>query len=308
MGNQPLHKLFGDYRCIHTLEASNDMSLFQALNRKTGKSVMLRVLKIHLAKQERDKYDSIRQECLNEMARVQKLTSPYLVPVLDYGVDEFYLYAAMPLMRGGSLHKRLKTLRQQDKLTEKLPSLGQISDFIQRIADALQDLHRNGMVHGQVEPRAVLFDETGKAYLNDAGIVRLQKIFFNLESTNSFSVTRYSAPELWDGQRPEPASDQYALACLTYELITGRAPFESDSLIGLMNSHRYEAAMPPGLLRPELSLPPELPMVLWQALAKPPSSRFSSVTAFAEAFARVVSAYRGTPTDFFTFSLTSQAD
>lgn len=306
MDKQPLNKKFGDYRCIHMLDANNDTQLFHALHTKTGRMVLLRVMYLHLSPQKPETHEPIRQSCLDEMKSVQQLTSPYIVPVQDFGIDnDKNLYFSMPMLLGDSLYKRLKITRKQ---ALPLPSLGQISDFLQRIASALQEMHAKGMVHGQVEPRAILFDETGKSYLGDAGMIRLQKILFHLDNTNSFSVTRYSAPELWEGERPLPESDQYALACITYELITGRPPFESETVIGLMNSHLNQAAAPINTIRPELEVAIELSAVLWQALAKPPENRFKDVTAFAETFARVVAGHRGTPTDFFTFTIPKKTD
>lgn len=300
---QPINRKYGHYRCIALLDSGADSALYHALNSKTGKAVTLRVISLRRDWKETGRFEATRNAVLDAIAVLRNISAPSAVPILDFGVDDVYVYMAMPFMRGNSLHNRLEMRNISAKNIATLPSLGQISQLVTRIGTALQALHDNGTVHGQVEPRAILFDESGDCFLADGGLIRLHKIIFHLENTNSFSVTRYSAPELWEGDKPVPASDQYALACVAYELITGRAPFESESLFGLMQSHVNDAVMPPNYVRPELKLPTELAMVFWQALAKPIDRRYDSVQAFARAFAKVTAGYEGTPTDFFTFPL-----
>ncbi len=298
---QPVNRKYGDYRCIALLDSASDSALYHALHVKTGKIHTLRTISLRRDKENR--LEQTRDSILSEVESVKNITNPAIIPIVDYGIDGQVVYMVMPLMRGNSLHNRLQSRNITAQNTEGLPSLGQISELVARIADALQTIHDAKYVHGQVEPRAILFDEAGLPYLADVGLIRLHKIIFHLDNTNSFSVTRYSAPELWEGDKPVPPSDQYALACIAYELITGRAPFESETLFGLMKSHVNDAVMPPNYIRRDLQLPTELAMVFWQALAKPIDRRYTHIREFANAFARVTRGSEGVSSDFFTFPL-----
>lgn len=298
-----VNKKYGDYRCVALLDKAHDSALYHALNIKTGKMFTLRVVTLRKDAHRQINLEEAHTLIRHELEGIMRLQHETMVSVLDFGIDENTLYMVLPMMRGNSLHNRLEARNITAQNTEGLPSLGQIAQLVRRVAEALQALHQATVVHGQVEPRAILFDEEGMSYLADVGLIRLQKIIFQLNNTNSFSLTRYSAPELWEGSKPQPASDQYALACIAYELITGRAPFESPTLFGLMKSHVNDAVMPPHYVRRDMKLPTELAMVFWQALAKPIDRRFLQVGDFGREFERVVQGYEGEPSDFFTFPL-----
>jgi serine/threonine protein kinase len=157
------------------------------------------------------------------------------------------------------------------------------------------------IVHGQISAGSIMFNEKGDAFLSDVGLTRIMKIIYRLEFTSSFNMNKYSAPELWEGERPSPATDQYAVACLVYELLTGKAPFDDTSIYHLMQAHTNDVATPPHYLRKEL--PSDLAMVFWQALAKPVDRRYPSIAALLEALESALEDKLGQPTDFFTFKL-----
>lgn len=299
-----IDRQYGAYRCIRILEVTADTSLYHALNTKTGNTVSLRVFNLRRDSRHPEKLEMMRAECLQEIEIFRKIMHPHLTPILDAGSLPNIVYYTLPLYRGGTLYKRLEPneAREREDLPLKLPSISETVTLVTQVAAALQAVHDHGLVHGQIEPRAIMLEKS-QAYVSEVGMMKLQKILFSLDTTNSFSVTRYSAPELWNAQRPLPASDQYALACVAYELLTGRAPFEAPNILALMRSHMDEAVLPPSMVRPDLKLPTELSLVFWQALAKPVDGRFDTVKAFADAFARALAGQPVTTTDFFTASL-----
>jgi serine/threonine protein kinase len=206
-------------------------------------------------------------------------------------------------MQGGSLADRLKYRRVKSDhgINIPLPSPGEVVEMLERVADALDGLHSEDMVHGQVEPRNIMFDEHGLAYLADIGLTRLLKIIYSLDATNSFNTNKYTAPELWDGQRPLPATDQYSLACIAYELITGRPPFDAPTIFGLMKQHTDDVVLPPHYVRD--GIPADLALPFWQAMAKPPERRYHNIYAFVEEVRQAVADKEGSPTGFFTFDM-----
>ena len=138
----------------------------------------------------------------------------------------------MDILNGGTLEQRMKT-RMSDENNKVLPTIADVLHMTERLAIALDALHQLNMVHGQIQPHSIMFDDRGNAFLTEIGLTRIMKIIYNLDTTNSFNMTRYSAPELWNGERPSPSTDQYALACIVYQLLTGKVPFDGPSIYAL---------------------------------------------------------------------------
>lgn len=294
-----LLKTYGPYKATYMLDGTADMALYHAMHTQSGRTVLLRVLSVRKGLNDPAVKQAMAQ-CVDEIGLLARIQHPNLLSVIDYGVDGKYIYIAYPSLSGQHLAAMLygPNANPEAPLT-RLPSLGETARLLSEIGAALQTLHDADQVHGQLEPRNI-FIEGDTTYLADAGLLRLQKYIFQLETTGSFSMTRYSAPEVWQADRAIPASDQYALACLAYELVTGLAPFESPNILGLMNAHLNDMPAPPSRIRPDLNLPVELGFVFWQALAKAPEDRFPSVMAFVDAFVQTIRSRKGAPSTFFT--------
>ena len=288
----PLRQTFGPYTCLSSLGMGTNHTTYYAVNAITGRTVALQVIPITQINPE-----AVIADAKIQLARFVTLEAPNIVPIEDVGSQGDHLYIANRVMRGGSLLERLRQYLQ-DPLGWPLPSLGEVAELIRRLAAALDKIHAQGIVHGQIDPRNILLDEAGQVYLADTGLARLTKILYGLDSTNSLNMNDYSAPELWDGQRPSPASDQYSLACIVYELITGQPPFSSTTIYDLMRKHMNDVVLPPHYLRKHL--PQDLALVFWQALAKPPEKRFGSVQEFYVDFAEAISGQEGERGTFFT--------
>jgi serine/threonine-protein kinase len=301
MSDELLHQskpMIGSYQCTKLIGTPSNNMVYMAVHQTTGKLVALRAMTVNVTNRE----EAIEQ-CKAELASFSVLDTPNIVPIEDYGSDGSTVYMALRFMKGGSLQERLK--QRQKKLGSgaevPLPSVGEILAMLDRVALALDDLHLRDVVHGQIEPRNLMFDDVGQAYVADIGLTRLLKIIFSLDATTSFNTNRYTAPELWSGERPLPATDQYSLACIAYELFTGKPAFDAPTIFGLMKQHSDEIPLPPHYVRDHL--PADLALPFWQALAKPPERRYRSVRAFVDDLRQVFVGREGTPTGFFTFEL-----
>lgn len=293
-----LLKVYGPYKATDMLDGTADMALYHAMHTQSGRTVLLRVLSVRKPLTDASVQQAMAQ-CVDEIGLLARINHPNLLSVVDYGVDGKYIYMAYPSLSGQHLAEMLYGSQPNpDAPLPRLPSLGETARLLNEVGAALQTIHEADQVHGQLEPRSI-FIEDQTAYVADAGLLRLQKYIFQLDATSSFSMTRYSAPEVWEADRAIPASDQYALACLAYELVTGVAPFESPTIIGLMQAHLNDMPAPPHRVRPDLNLPAELGFVFWQALAKAAEDRFSSVMAFVDAFTQTVRGREGAPSRFF---------
>lgn len=293
----PTSRKFGAYITLKLIGTGGQSAVYSAMHEKTGRMVALRVMSVTA-----NDVESAMNNCKDLLTELKLLEIPNAVAIEDFGNIEAVLYIAMNVMTGGTLLERMKQ-RQffEAGQTPQLPSPLEILDLTERMTVALDELHSIGMVHGQIEPRSIMFNERGEAFLSDIGMTRMMKFIYRLDATNSFNMTKYSAPELWEGKRPSPATDQYAFACILYELLTGKAPFDAPSIFGLMQAHANDVAAPPQHHRQDL--PSSLSMIFWQALAKPVDRRYPSMREFYEDLRDALEGYESKSTNFFNFEL-----
>src|SRR5437764_1409627 len=165
-------------------------------------------------------------------------------------------------------------------------SLAEIAHILSQAASALQHAHDRGIIHRDVKPSNFLI-VSGKnqpdhldVQLADFGVAK----FMNAISSKSQTIRGtpiYMAPEQWRGDAV-PATDQYALAVMVYELLTGRPPFQGTNQQEIFYKHTYVQPEPPSRLNPHI--PVGTDAVLMRALAKDPKDRYAAVVDFAQAF------------------------
>lgn len=222
---------------------------------------------------------------LREIQVVRQLQHEHILPILASGeAEDGIFYMVMPLISGGTLDQKIKTS------SKPLP-LDDVARYISQLAIAIDYSHQQGMVHRDIKSSNVLLDEQGNVYLADFGIVRLfdsshlalEEVPTSLTVTGQiYGTPSYMAPERFQGEPAEPATDIYALGVLLYQLVTGQLPFEADNPLALAMKHLNDDPAPPRSLRPDLPEPAEVAIL--KALAKRPVRRFSTATALAAAF------------------------
>lgn len=208
------------------------------------------------------------------------LEHPHIVPVYDYGNENGVTYVVMRLLSGGSLAQRLEDIEAGKT---PLPSLAEVAALLNQLAGALDYAHSEGVIHRDIKPNNVMFDSRGIPYIVDFGLAKLLDTQDALtRSGQTLGTPAYMPPEQWQAGSVTAAADQYALAVLIYEVLTGHQPFEAASLHQLIYMHLHQPPPSPNVWREDV--PEAVSLVLEQALAKNPEGRFPSVAAFAEAF------------------------
>ena len=214
-----------------------------------------------------------------EAAILGNLSHPNILPVHDSGVQDGMLYLVMEYAPDGSLADALRG-GGKHPLTLPLP-IPFALDIINQVAAALSYTHQHGIVHRDVKPGNVLIRVEPNGHwhvlLADFGVARSAEV--DSQRTQVTGTFIYMAPEQFSAKF-SPASDQYALAVMTFQLLCGRPPFDGD-LAALTRAHMYEP--PPSLHSINPRVPIAVDAVLNRALAKDPARRYPSVAEFAAA-------------------------
>lgn len=207
--------------------------------------------------------EAFRRRFFREARTVASLEHPAIVPIYDFGEDDGQPYFVMRRMRGGTL---------ADRLRQAPLRLGELVPIIARVASALDTAHERGIVHRDVKPGNVLFDEHGQAYLSDFGIARSDMAATVVTSPGFLGTPAYIAPEQARGSAEVTGqADIYALGCMVYECLTGRPPFVAENALALLRMHIGDEPEPPDQLNPDI--PPEVSAVVMACLAKDPTER-----------------------------------
>ncbi len=224
-----------------------------------------------------------------EVRAIATLDHPYILPLFDYGEQEMeatsLTFMVMPYREEGSLSTWLRQRGEKQTLTPQ-----EVALFIRQAASALAYAHRHQIIHQDVKPSNFLMrsNETNPQLpdllLADFGVAKFTSASASM-SQSSRGTPTYMAPEQWIGQ-PVAASDQYALAIMTYQLLTGSLPFQGRQE-QVMYQHLHVEPKPPSTANPRT--PADVDTIILQALAKKPEERFASVSAFANAFQQALS-------------------
>lgn len=211
-----------------------------------------------------------KDQALDEVRMLICLEHPSILPLLDDGLHETMLYLVTPYIEAGSLRQRLTAAAG-----ELLP-LKETMALLRQVGEALQFAHLQQIVHANLKPENILFQIDGKVLLADFLLPSLVRSERTARILSTFAAL-YMAPEQFQGVAT-PLSDQYALACLAYELLAGRPPFEADDFMSLARKHANEQPRPPSELQPKRAQ--HIDHVLLKALVKRPEGRYPDVQTF----------------------------
>jgi serine/threonine-protein kinase len=150
-----------------------------------------------------------------------------------------------------------------------------------QILAGLEYAHRNGLIHRDIKPQNVLIGPDGTVKVTDFGIAKSVSDLGLTEAGLALGTAHYFSPEQAKGERVVPASDIYAVGVTMYEMLTGKLPFESDSIMGLAYKHLSEPPKPPRELTP--GIPARLEAIVMKALAKDATERFASAAEMEKA-------------------------
>jgi serine/threonine protein kinase len=263
----------GKYEILELVGSGATADVYHARDTYLGREVALKLLKPALVTD-----PQAFQRFVREAQTAASLFHSHIATVLDMGEADGRYFIVMRYIDGLSLDK---IIRQQGPL-----SAGETTRMAREIGDALGFAHKQGFLHRDIKPSNILRDQEGTYWLSDFGLTKA------MMSTNLTSHTgavlgtpAYIAPEIWLGEAASPAADQYALACVVAECLTGRVLFDGETPPAVMTNHVLKG--PVGLTALSPDTPQEYRAVLEQALQRKPEDRYSSILVFVEALTQI---------------------
>jgi serine/threonine-protein kinase len=239
---------------------------------KIGREVAIKTMA--LAQEfEADELAEVKDRFFREAETAGRLSHPNIVTVYDTGEEHDFCYIAMELLKGGDLAPFVKA--------NNLLPMEKVVSIVARAADALGYAHKQGVVHRDVKPANMMYHpDTDTLKLTDFGIARLTDSS-KTKTGMVLGTPSYMSPEQLAGRKIEGRSDLFSLGVSLYQLLSGRLPFEGESMAQLM--YRIANEPPTDILSVNPKVPPGLVAFLERALAKSPDERYQTGEEFAAA-------------------------
>jgi serine/threonine-protein kinase len=267
-GGSRLGTRFGAYELQSLIGVGGMGEVYRAYDTVKERMVAVKLLRSEVAAD-----PSYQERFRRESRMAARLQEPHVIPVHDFGDIDGTLFIDMRLVEGASL---------KDELRANGPiAPGRAASIMGQVAAALDAAHADGLVHRDIKPENVLLTPDDFAYLVDFGIAHAGTDARVTSTGLVIGSCAYMAAERFSGGRVGPAADVYSLACLLYECLTGRAPFEAGDLRQLMTAHMFSPPPRPSIMRRGISR--AFDDVIAKGMAKLPRDRYSTAGELAKA-------------------------
>jgi eukaryotic-like serine/threonine-protein kinase len=255
----------GRYDILEIIGTGANGRVARAHDPMISRLVAIKLFPKELAKSE------ARQRFIQEARVVGQLSHPSIITVHDMGIDEASQtpYLVMEYLEGQPLDRIL------DKGTIPLPKA---CAWAAEVACALGVAHKKGVIHGDVKPANVFISDDGRLKLMDFGMARLASR--DSGATPLLGTPAYWCPEQIVGKPQDARSDLFSLGIVLYEMVTGKRPFDAESLQGICSRVLSSTPLPPSQGNP--SVPAAFDAVIARCLAKDPSARYQTAESLAE--------------------------
>ncbi|HEY6278832.1 MAG TPA: serine/threonine-protein kinase [Streptosporangiaceae bacterium] len=268
------------YRLDEQIGRGGMAVVFRAWDSRLERRVALKILAPELARD-----DEFRQRFIRESRAAAAVDHHNIIPIYEAGEAAGVLFIAMRFVDGRDVQT---IINQQGALPP-----ARVCDIVGQVAGALDAAHAYGLVHRDVKPANMLrdpsagSDRSDHVYLSDFGLSKLSvsQSSPSLTSQGQFLGTlNYVAPEQIEGRPVDGRTDEYALACSTFEMLTGAPPFRRDETLAIM--YAQLSSQPPAVTSSRPDLPVAVDQVIARALAKNASDRYTTCLEFAAALRR----------------------
>ncbi len=252
----------GDYEILGELGRGGMATVYLAHDIALDRKVAIKVISPTLLEGE-----GMVERFKREARTAAALSHPHIIPIFAVKVSEQILYFVMKFVQGRPLDSIIREVGP-------LP-IPMVQAIFAQVGGALGYAHRRGIVHRDVKPANIMLDDEGWAVVTDFGIAKITEAQGLTVTGVTVGTPAYMSPEQCSAKPVTGGSDQYSLAVVTYEMLTGRPPFSGDSVMALMYAQFNEQPRPIRELRTEC--PPALEAAVMRMLEKAPEKRWPHI-------------------------------
>jgi dienelactone hydrolase/predicted Ser/Thr protein kinase len=259
----------GPYALLSPLGAGGMGVVYRARDERLERDVAVKVISPGLLT-----HEAARRRFRTEALALAKLNHPHIAAVYDVGEQDGTDYLVMEYVAGESLAQKLAS--------GPLPAAAALSLGVE-IASALEEAHEHGVVHRDLKPGNVIVTPKGRVKVLDFGLAKLRAAADAEGVTHSYAETAgavgtplYMSPEQAEGGSVDSRSDLWSLGAVLYETLTGRPPFQGDSLLSVLRSITQQPPTPLRSLRADA--PEDVDRIVRRALEKDVARRYQSAT------------------------------
>src|SRR5687768_3552765 len=271
----------GRYRVYRRLGTGGMANVYYAQHAVLERPLVIKALLPHLARDA-----EMRERFKREAEASSQLSHPHICSIMDYGEVDNVVFLVMPYLANGSLADVV--------VRDRTVAVPRSAAVCAQVAVALDYAHRHGIVHRDIKPDNILFDEDGNALITDFGIATA-RFHARLTGTGrAMGTPHYMSPEQAMGRMVDGRSDLYAVGVMLYEMLVGYPPFDAPDSYAVSYKQVHEA--PPQLETVAPGLPAALSGVVMRCLAKVPAERFTRGFDLADALLQAISAGGGDAT------------
>jgi serine/threonine-protein kinase len=268
----------GRYKIVGELGRGAMGIVFKAQDPAIGRMIAIKSIRLGELTDESER-ERLRERLFREAQSAGILSHPGIVTIYDIAEEGGMAYIFMELVNGPPLEKMLKAEQAPDKET--------LLSLLRQTAAALDYAHRKGIVHRDIKPANIMVHEDGTAKVTDFGVAKIVSQQMTRAGT-IMGTPNYMSPEQVQGDAVSGRSDQFSLAVIAYEILTGEKPFNAEYLPTLLFKIVREEPLAPHRLNPTLL--PVVESVMRKAMAKDPGERYETCADFVTALAAACSA------------------
>ena len=270
-------QIIGKYRIIERLGRGGMAEVYKGYDENLERFVAIKVMHPFLASEE----DFIRR-FRREAKAMAALNHPNIVKVYDFDTAGSRSYIVMEYLSQGTLKDKQEELARKGQQLSLVEAL----QIVLQITDALAFAHSRGMIHRDIKPPNIMFNDHGAAILSDFGIAKVASVQSFTQTGAMIGSPAYMSPEQGLGKPGDERSDIYSLGVLFYQLVTGRLPYAADTPLAVVLKHVNEPVPDPSALNP--AIPAGIRSVITTAMAKDPDQRYATAKAMADALRDVL--------------------